>query len=122
MSIASWSTHDTAPIGAWWKELQPWEREGLSELVGLGRGPVTEDALWTALMKSLLNARSEMTLVLAQEIWGEGRRINTPGTVGPANWTYRLPKPIEELAEEPAVKARMAKLRAMAVDAGRFAG
>lgn len=122
VSIASWSTHDTAPIGAWWKELQPWEREGLSELVGLGRGPVTEDALWTALMKSLLNARSEMTLVLAQEIWGEGRRINTPGTVGPANWTYRLPKPIEELAEEPAVKARMAKLRAMAVDAGRFAG
>ena len=29
-SVASWSTHDTAPINAWWPELQAYEREGLS--------------------------------------------------------------------------------------------
>ena len=31
LSVATWSTHDTQPITAWWDELEDWERERLAE-------------------------------------------------------------------------------------------
>jgi len=120
LSVASWSTHDTAPINAWWTELKPYEREGLSALAGV---PVdaTDDQRWDALMRTLMAATSDLALVLAPEILREAKRINKPGTVTKDNWTYRLPRPIEELAEDPSVKARMARLRELAVLGGRDA-
>jgi 4-alpha-glucanotransferase len=121
ISVAAWSTHDTAPITSWWKELQDWERIDLAKMIGIAPN-AGDDERWTAIMRSLLEARSEITLVLVQEILGEGRRINTPGTVGPENWTYRLPKPIEDLVAQPALAQRMEALRAMAVHAKRVAG
>ena len=67
----------------------------------------------------LFRAGSSLTLTLAQELLGERTRINTPGTVGEANWTYRLPKPIEDLETDERVKARFERVRGLAGDAGR---
>ena len=119
VSVASWSTHDTAPISSWWGELQPWEREGLSALAGVSVS-ASDDERWSALMHTLLHARSDLTLVLGAEVVGDGIRINTPGTVGPENWTYRLPMPVEDLERDPAIVRRMEALRAMAESSGRL--
>ncbi|WP_394837898.1 4-alpha-glucanotransferase [Pendulispora rubella] len=119
VSVASWSTHDTAPIVSWWGELQPWEREGLSEVAGI-EPKAGDEERWLGLMRSLLHAGSDLTLVLSAEILGEDVRINTPGTVGPENWTYRLPKPVEDLERDPIVGSRMGALLALAKSSGRI--
>ena len=87
-------------------------------LAGISK-KASEDERVFALLGLLFRAGSSLTLTLAQELLGERTRINTPGTVGEANWTYRLPKPIEDLEIDERVKARLDRVRALAGDAGR---
>jgi 4-alpha-glucanotransferase len=119
-SVATWSTHDTAPIGAWWSELSARDRAELSRLAHMSDDTARDDgARWLPLMRLLLASSSELTLTLPQEILGEHARINTPGTVGEGNWTYRLPRPVEQLEADPAVRARMQALRDVCRESGR---
>jgi 4-alpha-glucanotransferase len=113
VSVATWSTHDTAPITAWWDDMTPAEQKGLSKLAGLepdASGAKRE----LALFRLLFSAGSDLALVLAPELLGQPARINTPGTVGEANWTYRLPAPLEELESDAAVRARLGALHELA--------
>jgi 4-alpha-glucanotransferase len=118
LSVATWSTHDTAPITSWWDAFEPWERERLAALDGFPLDlPVPEREL--ALLKLLFSARSSLTLVLVNELIGDTSRINLPGTVNDQNWTWRLPRPIEDLATDPALYERFSKIRELAQAAGR---
>ena len=119
LSVATWSTHDTQPITAWWDELEPWERERLAALDEIPLD-LPEEKRELALLKLLFSARSELTLVLVNELLGDKTRINTPGTVNDQNWTWRLPRPIEDLAEDPAVVARFAAISALVAASGRL--
>ena len=119
-SVATWSTHDTAPIVSWWDELPENDRAELSRLAGIDEETAkNERARWLPIMRLLFNAASELSLVLPQEILGERARINTPGTVGDANWTYRLPRPLEQLEGDPEVRQRMQLLRDAVRQSGR---
>lgn len=119
VSVATWSTHDTAPITQWWYDLEDWERERLARLDGIPLDlPEPEREL--ALMKLLFSARSDLTLCLAQELLGDKTRINMPGTVTDQNWTWRLSRPLEDLREDAALKARFAAIRGLVQDAGRL--
>jgi 4-alpha-glucanotransferase len=118
MSVATWSTHDTAPITAWWDEFSGGEKEQLARLAGISNNASEEERVF-ALLGLLFRAGSSLTLTLVQELLGERARINTPGTVGEANWTYRLPKAIEDLETDERVKARFERIRALAAHAGR---
>jgi 4-alpha-glucanotransferase len=121
-SVATWSTHDTAPIVSWWDELPAHDRQELSRVAKIDDAVAADpDARWLPLLCTLFASGSELTLVLPQEILGERARINTPGTVGDGNWTYRLPRTVEELAADPEVASRMTKLEAIARESGRFA-
>lgn len=117
LSVATWSTHDTAPITAWWADLEPWERERLAALDKIPLD-LPDEARELALLKLLFSARSELTLVLVSELLGDKSRINTPGTVSDQNWTWRLPRPIEDLREDPKIRERFAAIRAL-VDGAR---
>jgi 4-alpha-glucanotransferase len=117
-SVATWSTHDTAPLSAWWEEFQPHEREQLEKLAAIAHDASHEGRLF-ALLKMLFKSGSSLTLTLVQELLGETARINTPGTVGVENWTYRLPKPIEDLEKDPVVNARLETIRHMVKEGGR---
>ena len=75
-----------------------------------------------ALLGDLYGSSSDLALVLAQELLGERGRLNTPATVNDGNWTWRLPRPVEDLAADPAVAARMAALRARIESSGRLPG
>lgn len=113
LSVATWSTHDTLPITQWWSELEPWERERLAALDKMPLDlPEAEREL--ALLELLFSSRSSLTLVLVNELLGDKSRINTPGTVTDQNWTWRLPKPIEDLRDDPALSARFEAIRARA--------
>jgi 4-alpha-glucanotransferase len=117
-SVASWSTHDTAPITSWWAELPAADRKILESICPFD-GTLPAPELVFAQLRALFQSGSDLALVLAPEVLGEPTRINVPGTVGGANWTYRLPAPIEELERDPAVQARMAALRALVAASGR---
>jgi len=120
LSVATWSTHDTAPIVSWWDELPAKDRAELSRLAGIdAKTSADEAARWLPLLQLLFGSASELTLILPQEILGEHSRINTPGTVDGRNWTYRLPRPLEELEADPSVGARMAALRDAVHASGR---
>jgi 4-alpha-glucanotransferase len=119
LSVATWSTHDTQPITAWWDELEAWERERLAAVDAIPLD-LPEEKRELALLKLLFSARSELTLVLVNELLGDKSRINTPGTVNADNWTWRLPRPIEELREDKHLVERFAAIRALVEGAGRL--
>ena len=95
------------------------EREQLGKLAGLGDG-VTGRERDLALLGLLFAAGSSLTLVLAQELLGDGARINTPGTVSDVNWTWRLPRSLEELASDADVRSRFGAVRELATRSGRL--
>jgi 4-alpha-glucanotransferase len=120
VSVATWSTHDTAPITAWWDDLTGTEREQLEKLAKIPRGASDDQRLF-ALLALLFKSNASLTLTLVQELLGERARINTPATVGEGNWTYRLPKPIEDLERDDGVNARLEGVRALVIENGRGA-
>jgi 4-alpha-glucanotransferase len=118
-SVVSWSTHDTAPIDAWWPELPERDRAGLAARASTAAGPEDDPARSLALLGDLYRAGSDLALVLAQELLGSKDRINTPAVVGPQNWSWRLPRPIEDLQREAPVAARFEAIRALVRGSGR---
>jgi 4-alpha-glucanotransferase len=120
VSVASWSTHDTAPITSWWDELPAHDRAGLGRVCGFDASAPEPDRV-LAQFRVLFGAASQLTLILAPELLGEHRRINTPGTVGAANWTYRLPATMDDLSRDGAISARFDAIRTLVHEAGRGA-
>jgi 4-alpha-glucanotransferase len=117
-SVASWSTHDTAPIVAWWYDLPEHDREQIARRAGLDGG-MDDAARSLALLRDLYGSSSRLALVLAQELLGTRERINTPATVGEQNWSWRLPRPIEDLESDPRLAARFDAIRQLVGAAGR---
>jgi 4-alpha-glucanotransferase len=71
------------------------------------------------MLEALYKSPSRMVLIPVQDLFGWRDRINLPGTVGPANWSWRLPLAIEDISHSPALSARVAQLRAMVMRSGR---
>jgi 4-alpha-glucanotransferase len=71
------------------------------------------------LLRDLYGASSNLALVLSQELLALRERINTPATVGAQNWSWRLPRPIEDLESDPGVMARFDAVRALVEASGR---
>ena len=118
LSVATWSTHDTAPITSWWDSFAHWEKEPLARLAEISPDAF-EPARTFALLRLLYRAGSALTLTLVQELIGDTARINTPGTVNESNWTYRLPRPIEDLELDEELSLRFSKIREMVREGGR---
>jgi 4-alpha-glucanotransferase len=118
VSVAVTGTHDTESIWTWWEALPDREREHqlkqppLAALRGPSRTrytPETRDAL----LELAYSAGSDALLTPITDALGWKDRMNTPGTVGAHNWTFRLPWTVDELfsASEPvATRQRLAHL------------
>jgi 4-alpha-glucanotransferase len=122
-SVVSWSTHDTAPIDGWWPDLAAEDRAALAKRAGLSHdvaeAPGVDARRSLALLRDLYGASSDLALVLAQELIGSTDRLNTPGTVGPQNWTWRLPRSLEDLAADTSLVAHLQAIRALVTASGR---
>jgi 4-alpha-glucanotransferase len=130
-SVATYSTHDTQPIDAWWNEFTEPMRRDLLRLaarrtsnVATGEPPgATGEASPgdrnLALMRLLCASGSSLVLVLFEELLGRTGRINVPGTVNAQNWTLRLHAPLEELLGDPAMLTRLATMHRLLVESSR---
>jgi 4-alpha-glucanotransferase len=128
-SAAMSGTHDTEPLAAWWQQTSA--RDDRVQLLRLPlvreRGLHDPDAPWSPLVRDVLldllyGSGSRDLFLPVQDAFGWPDRINTPGTVGPANWTWCLPWPVDRLDLVPEAAARAAALRECAVRTRRTAG
>jgi 4-alpha-glucanotransferase len=111
-AVAYTGTHDHQTI-AGWRQTAP--AAELARAAGdlAAAGIRDADPVW-ALVRLALSSRARIAILPLQDLLGlgNGSRMNTPGTIGRANWSWRLERGqlTDELAE---------KLRNAAAEAGR---
>ncbi len=102
VSLVTTGTHDTETMRQWWETMQAWEREAICrtwpEMLGFSPPPTTfSPEVHEALLQSALNSQSRWCILPWQDVFGEAERVNTPGSVGDHNWTWRMGPEVEQL-------------------------
>lgn len=125
VSLATTGTHDTETLAEWWHDATVEERERFGQGLGIGavaepRESVMDERTLDAILGALYASPSRLLIVPIQDLFGWTDRINTPGIVNGRNWTWRLPFDLESIGENPRLRERVAKLRAIAQRCGRF--
>jgi len=119
LGLATLSTHDSETCAGWWEA--PTTRADVQLLYetlgGRGDAPRTlEGDLHEQLVRHISGARSIFVVHLLHDLlapvgWLPGspaeHRINVPGTVGPHNWSWRLPHTLEALRDDTGRSARI---------------
>ncbi len=102
VSLATTSTHDTETVRGWWETMDVQERAHIWEMISTqktdGNVPWNLDTE-RAILRRVLDSASALVMFSWQDIIGTTERINTPGTVGEENWTYRSPYTPDEAAQ-----------------------
>src|SRR3989338_2508087 len=109
VSLTTPGTHDTGTLSTWWKTLPDDERRAFLKLFDyedVRRSKADQAGLFTdewhrLVLDRLIGSGSGLVILPLQDVFGHDEQINVPATVGPHNWTYRLPCPIEELSRPP---------------------
>jgi 4-alpha-glucanotransferase len=122
-SVAVSGTHDTEPLAVWWENMDAHERHQVCKLQAL-RGISPEQrhfdtAVHQALLEALYGAGSRFLVLPIQDAFGARERINLPASIGPENWTYRLPMDISELARHPLSREALDRIAGCALRHGR---
>jgi 4-alpha-glucanotransferase len=123
LALATTGTHDTEALTIWWLEQPEAERHKLAEALGVvdrlsPTAPLDERGL-DAIIEALYSSPSRLVVLPVQDLFGWSDQINRPGTVDETNWSYRLPFAIEDRATARAIRSRIEKLRAIAIQSGR---
>ena len=127
VSLVTTGTHDTETIREWWEALGDRERAAAAaawpEFEGLRPPPAGfTPEVHGRLLATAEQAASRLCVLPWQDVLGETERINLPGSVGDANWAYRLAAPVEELEGREDVREAATQLRALTHAAGRLTG
>ena len=125
LSIAVSGTHDTETLATWWENLSREERADACRIPALGVLNPETSASFTpivhdALLEALYGSGSRSVILPIQDVFGTHDRINLPATVGPENWTYRLPWTIGELWTSASGREAAARVTARALRHGRM--
>ncbi|MDP3273808.1 MAG: 4-alpha-glucanotransferase [Deltaproteobacteria bacterium] len=115
-TVSALGTHDTDSCVTWWETRDPAERAAFARLALVRDRAESltakfDGAVHRALLDVILSAGSELCLLLVQDVLSLRDRINVPGTVGPHNWTWRLPAPPEDLRATATVAGSTARVR-----------
>ncbi|WP_438043171.1 4-alpha-glucanotransferase [Sorangium sp. So ce128] len=124
LSVACFGTHDTDSVVVWWESRDDRERAGVLDLPQLAPrrqelGREFTKETHRALLDLILGSKSELVLLLLQDVLATRDRINVPGTVGPQNWSLRLPAPPAALDRDPEVRAALDRVRESIEASGR---
>jgi 4-alpha-glucanotransferase len=124
LSVGTTGTHDTDSLADWYDGMSEEERRALLALPALGelrrRAARRFDAqVRDTLLDLVYGSGSDLLLLPFQDAFGARERINVPGTVTDANWSFRMPVELTTLAAD---RAAAERLRALAVRSGRLAG
>ena len=138
-TFATYSTHDHDPVNSIWRnclrvihehhenptEQSVWSAGSahttlriLSEFAGIPFSPHSACPPYTEgirlrLIKALFSSNSRYATLMITELFSLDERFNQPGTTGGENWRYRLPWTLEEIREEPNLKAVCDKLASL---------
>lgn len=101
-SFATYATHDHEPLAAMWEGFRAgaeaadgaaeWNLRRLADFAGIRKPAKFGKRVQWRLIDALMACRSRYAAVLINDLFGGHERINAPGTVGPHNWSYRLPQ------------------------------
>jgi isoamylase len=119
VSVCTNATHDTDTTAAWYDALSTEEREKLKKvpaLASLDPEAPFDERTRDLFLQALYAAPSTLALTLFQDVLGTRERINTPGTVDAANWSYRMEKDVDALRADRENSERLTRL---ATEAGR---
>lgn len=124
LSVATTGTHDTETSAVWWEALPAHEREAIREIPELGAVPADlalsfNHHVHRALLEIVYQSPSCLALVPAQDIFALRDRINVPNTVGPQNWSWRLPWSLDTMDKEDHIGALLDDLASLARRSGR---
>jgi 4-alpha-glucanotransferase len=125
LSVTMTGTHDTETLASWWEALDQEDRSALVALRlfadrGLADpGQPWNDALRDVLIELAYRSGSDDVILPVQDVFGWRARVNTPGTVGPGNWTWCLPWSVDRADEDAVALERAAFLQELAARTGR---
>lgn len=90
-------THDNDTVRGWWAQARPHERAFAGSYLACHE----HDVHWT-MIRAAWNSVADIALCPFQDVLGLGseHRMNTPGTQGPHNWSWRFGWPM--VGSEPA--------------------
>jgi 4-alpha-glucanotransferase len=116
LSLTTVSTHDSLPLGLWWREI-PRLSEKLTRMLDLRWNRELTPELRLDVLKYAHSTNSQLTVNPLQEYLAlepelvhrklEDERINTPGTHSRKNWSYRFLPSIEQLQQHNGLKAKL---------------
>lgn len=123
-SLATTGTHDTDMLADWWDQAPREEREAVLRIPrlqaqGFDPAQAFDDRLRDALLELIMHAGSDLVVVPIQDLFGWRGRVNVPGTVGPGNWSWVTPIPVDRLMDDPLARDRAAHMRAWSDASGR---
>lgn len=123
LSVATTATHDTESSAEWWEKLTEWERRAFCALPGLshlGERERFDEEVWHALLTAAVGSGSQLVLLPVGDVLALRARVNTPNTMGPENWSMRLPWTLPAMSEDAIVRGRARAVRAMCAARGRL--
>ena len=123
-SVATTGTHDTETLAEWWDEAPGDERQAFAAVAvdpACNPSDAFNDRIRDAMLRLLFASASDIALVPIHDVFGWRDRINTPALISDANWTWRLPWPVEDLQSNPLATERARFMRQLAESCGRAA-
>jgi 4-alpha-glucanotransferase len=106
LSLVCTGTHDTEPLKEWWQSRPDDERQAVAraypELAGVEPKRELTRPLHEALLAAAASAGSDLCVLPWQDVIGTTERINLPGSMSDANWSYRIAHRVDQLLVEQA--------------------
>ena len=122
-SLATTGTHDTLPLAGWWKNLPNQDRKRFLQMLGedveLFPDLPYSMRLHQKILNHIMGAGSCLVILPIQDILVVDEQINIPGTEGPHNWRYRMPRPLSKLSQSPSTRAALGMLQESIMSHGR---
>ncbi|MDQ3031317.1 MAG: 4-alpha-glucanotransferase [Myxococcota bacterium] len=125
LSVATTGTHDTESSIEWWESLPEWERRAalrIPTLAGIDpeRAERFGEEVQSALLETVYRSPSQLVLLPISDVLALRDRINTPNTVGPENWSWRMPWTVAAMRDDSIVRGRQRTARRLAEETRRL--
>jgi 4-alpha-glucanotransferase len=125
VSLATTGTHDTDSLVQWWASISQAERMKLMTAInpdvdGACISSVLAEKDLDAILEGLYASPARLVVTPIQDLFGWDERVNLPGTISDANWSWRLPFDIETGLEDSRFCARLARINTICEKTGRF--
>src|SRR4051812_49248597 len=132
VSVATYATHDHKPLRAMWEDAFENPKSDseqarndltrIAQFAGISAPNENSDFdrdFYGPIMEALFRCESWIALVMITDLLARKDRFNVPGTATSSNWSRRMAKTIDELAQSRSVQKRMRLIRGLLESTGR---